>query len=136
VANIADAQNSFEAGEIDVIALARADIEAYARAVTSAVNFDLLPQGPARKRFGGRVYPLSPSLDTAILIGGSQNAQPILIAIQTDSTIRTLRANNANYGDLIQVSSSRSPRRTGLPSRRRPTAARGSTPCPDRAAMP
>lgn len=104
MANIADAQNSFEAGEIDVIALARADIEAYSRAVTSAVNFDLLPQGPARKRFGGRVFPLSPSLDTALLIGGSQNAQPILIAIQGDGTIRTIRANNANYGDLIDTS--------------------------------
>jgi len=52
VAKIADAQVTFEGGEADELALARVDVEAYGRFVRRSNNFDLLPQGPARKRTG------------------------------------------------------------------------------------
>ena len=52
MAKIADAQVTFEGGEADELALARVDVEAYGRFVRRSNNFDLLPQGPARKRTG------------------------------------------------------------------------------------
>jgi len=90
MAKIADAQVTFEGGEADELALARVDVEAYGRFVRRANNFDLLPQGPARKRLGcaGILTQASPRAHmTAVSIGNQE-----VIVAQGDGRLTIVNA--------------------------------------------
>lgn len=80
MAKIADAQVTFEGGEADELALARVDVEAYGRFVRRSDNFDLLPQGPARKRTGS-VGVLTQTSARTHLTTASVGSQEVMVAV-------------------------------------------------------